>query len=122
LIKALNDGKFPSLITLELSGNNIGDKVEKELFDALRSNVKRAVQTNNINNKLPIITASSGLLLGLSTAYLAGAATLTPVGAVVAVFLAAAVGGALVGYGVGKVSQKLFVESINEHPKQELKV
>jgi membrane protein DedA with SNARE-associated domain len=46
--------------------------------------------------------------LGLSIAYLAGAATLTPV---VAVFLAAAVVGTLVGYGVGnfyeKVSSKL---------------
>jgi hypothetical protein len=125
LIKALNDGKFPSLITLELGDNNIGDEVEKELSDALESNIERARQTNNINiplsnpegkndilrstkrNELPIITASAGLLLGLSIAYLAGAATLTPVGAAVAVFLAAVVVGALIGYGFGKFCEKV---------------
>ncbi|MGL9762250.1 MAG: ankyrin repeat domain-containing protein [Wolbachia sp.] len=61
-------------------------------------------------NKLPIITASAGLLLGLSIAYLAGDATLTPVGVVVAVFLAAAVGGALIGYGIGKFCEKVSEE------------
>ncbi|MDR1139750.1 MAG: ankyrin repeat domain-containing protein [Rickettsiales bacterium] len=71
-------------------------------------------------NKLPIITASAGLLLGLSIAYLAGAATLTPVGAVVAVFLAAAVGGALVGYGVGKFCEKVsskLSDASTKHPE-----
>ncbi|WCR58634.1 MAG: hypothetical protein PG978_000048 [Wolbachia endosymbiont of Ctenocephalides felis wCfeF] len=68
------------------------------------------------------ISATIGLFLGLSIAYLAGAATLTPVGAAVAVFLAAAAVGASVGYGVGKVSQKLLVEPINKHSKQESRV
>ncbi|WCR58342.1 hypothetical protein [Wolbachia endosymbiont of Ctenocephalides felis wCfeJ] len=73
-------------------------------------------------SKLHIITASAGLLLGLGIAYLAGAAALTPIVAAIVVFVVSAVAGALVGYGIGKVSQKLFVESANEHSKQELKV
>lgn len=51
-----------------------------------------------------------GLFLGLSIAYLAGAAALTPVGAVIAVFLASAVVGALVGYGIGKFCEKVSEE------------
>ncbi|NUX01817.1 hypothetical protein GO685_05040 [Wolbachia endosymbiont of Madathamugadia hiepei] len=61
-------------------------------------------------NKLPIITASAGLLLGLSIAYLAVAAALTPVGAAIAVFLAAAAVGALVGYGAGRFCQRVSEE------------
>ncbi|WP_265033911.1 hypothetical protein [Wolbachia endosymbiont (group A) of Sicus ferrugineus] len=45
----------------------------------------------------------------MSIAYFAGAAALTPVGAV-AVFLAAAVVGALVGYGIGKFCEKVSEE------------
>ncbi|MGL9732333.1 MAG: hypothetical protein ACR5KX_06300 [Wolbachia sp.] len=52
-------------------------------------------------------------MFGLSIAYLAGDATLTPVGVVVAVFLAAAVGGALIGYGIGK-----FCEKVNEEKQK----
>ena len=67
-------------------------------------------------NKLPIITASAGLLLGLSIAYLAGAATLTPVGAAVAVFIASVVVGALIGYGFGKFCEKKVSEKKQKDP------
>ncbi|WP_353277791.1 hypothetical protein [Wolbachia endosymbiont (group A) of Agelastica alni] len=66
-----------------------------------------------------------GLFLGLSIAHLAGAVTLTPVIVAVAVFIVAAVVGALVGYGIGrlceKVSGQFFDVSITEHGlKQQL--
>ncbi|MDG7052384.1 MAG: hypothetical protein LKM45_00640 [Wolbachia endosymbiont of Alcedoecus sp.] len=56
-------------------------------------------------NKLPIITASAGLLLGLSIAYayFCGAAT-------IAVFVAAAAFGALIGYCFGKFCEKVSEE------------
>ncbi|MBV2146611.1 MAG: hypothetical protein KTM48_08240, partial [Wolbachia endosymbiont of Pissodes strobi] len=54
-----------------------------------------------------------GLFLGLSIAYLAGAAALTPVVAV-AVFIAATVVGALVGYGIGKFCEKVSEEKQND--------
>jgi membrane protein YqaA with SNARE-associated domain len=56
------------------------------------------------------ISAAIGLSLGLSTAYLAGAAALTPVGAAIAVFFAAAVVGALIGYGIGRLCQRVSEE------------
>jgi hypothetical protein len=83
-------------------------------------------QNSTERNKLLIITtsASVGLLLGLSTAYLAGAATFTPIGAVM-VFVTAAVVGTSVGYGIGKfyekVSSKLSDVSTG-HSKLELLV
>ncbi|BAP00055.1 hypothetical protein [Wolbachia endosymbiont of Cimex lectularius] len=83
-------------------------------------------QNSTERNKLLIITASAsvGLLLGLSIAYLAGAATLTPIGAVT-VFVTAAVVGTSVGYGIGKfyekVSSKLSDVSTG-HSKLELLV
>jgi len=51
----------------------------------------------------------SGVAILVGIAYLAGATTLTPVGAV-AVFLAAAAVGALVGYGIGKFCEKVSEE------------
>ncbi|MFP3021728.1 MAG: ankyrin repeat domain-containing protein [Wolbachia sp.] len=59
-----------------------------------------------------------GLFLGLSTAYLTGSTTLTPVGTVVGVFLAAAAVGTLVGYGFAKVSRKFSIESAIQHYNQ----
>jgi hypothetical protein len=64
-------------------------------------------------NKLPIITASAGLLLGLSIAYLAGAAALTIAGAVT-VFITTAAVGALIGYGTGKFCEKVSEERRND--------
>ncbi|WCR57912.1 MAG: Chaperone protein DnaJ [Wolbachia endosymbiont of Ctenocephalides felis wCfeJ] len=66
-------------------------------------------------NKLPIITASAGLLLGLSIAYLAGATALISAIAAVAVFAAAALVGALVGYGIGKFCEKVSKERQKDH-------
>ncbi|MGL9732265.1 MAG: hypothetical protein ACR5KX_05905 [Wolbachia sp.] len=63
-------------------------------------------------------------MFGLSTAYFAGAATLTPIGAVT-VFVTAVVVGTSVGYGIGKcyekVSSKLSDVSTG-HSKLELLV
>jgi len=124
LIKALDEGKFPKLTELNVNGNNISTNLKERLDNALK-NIKRVKQTNNMlqsnprknddipipeGNKLPIITASAGLLLGLSIAYFTGAATLTPVVTVVAVFLAAAAVGALAGYGIGKFCEKVSEE------------
>jgi len=116
------DGKTPrDLADSENMKQLIKEAENKQAIPKKNVSSISNVQPNNPHstkgNKLPIITACTGLLLGLGIAYLAGAATLTPVGAVVAVFVAAAAVGALVGYGVGKVSQKLFVESIKEHPE-----
>lgn len=66
-----------------------------------------------------------GLFLGLSIAHLAGAVTLTPVIVAVAVFIVAAVVGALVGYGIGRLCEKVSGQfsdvSITEHGlKQQL--
>jgi|GEM_PF-6876692 len=61
-------------------------------------------------NKLSIITASAGLLLGLGIAYLAGATALTPAIFAIAVSTASAVVGALIGYGVGKFCEKVSEE------------
>ncbi|MCA4773947.1 hypothetical protein [Wolbachia endosymbiont of Mansonella perstans] len=58
-------------------------------------------------NKLPIITACTGLLLGLGIAYLIGAAALTSVVAVIAVFVAAVAVGVLAGYGIGGFCEKM---------------
>lgn len=55
----------------------------------------------------------SGVVIGTAIAYLAGAATLTPIGAV-AVFIAATVIGALVGYGIGKFCEKVSEEKQND--------
>ncbi|WCR59606.1 MAG: hypothetical protein PG978_001054 [Wolbachia endosymbiont of Ctenocephalides felis wCfeF] len=54
------------------------------------------------------------MLLGPSIAYFAGAATLTPVGAAIAVFVAAAVVGALIGYNVDKFYEKVSEEKQND--------
>lgn len=56
---------------------------------------------------------SGGAIIGAAIAYLAGAAALTPVVAV-AVFIAAAVVGALVGYGIGKFCEKVSEEKQND--------
>ncbi len=53
-------------------------------------------------------------VLGLSIAYLAGAATLAPAIVAVAVFIAATVVGALVGYGIGKFCEKVSEEKQND--------
>ncbi|WP_338406712.1 ankyrin repeat domain-containing protein [Wolbachia endosymbiont (group A) of Longitarsus flavicornis] len=90
------------------------------------NNVPPSDLSKNVNtphstqeSKLPIITASIGLLLGLSIAYLTGAAALTPAIAAVAVFIAAAVAGALLGYGIGKVSGQFSDASISEHDSKQ---
>ncbi|MDR3131740.1 MAG: hypothetical protein LBU02_01420 [Rickettsiales bacterium] len=77
-----------------------------------------ATQRIEKRSKLPIITASAGLLLGLGIAYFAGAAALTIVGAVT-VFVTAAVVGTLVGYSVGKFYEKVsskLSDASTEHP------
>ncbi|MDR2548222.1 MAG: ankyrin repeat domain-containing protein [Rickettsiales bacterium] len=93
------------------------DKNVKQLLkDAENKNKDRENVSSILNstkeNKLPIMTASAGLLLGLGLclAYFAGAATLIPVGGVVAIFIAAVVFGTLVGYGVGKFCEKVSEE------------
>ncbi|MDG7055246.1 MAG: leucine-rich repeat domain-containing protein [Wolbachia endosymbiont of Menacanthus eurysternus] len=107
LIKALNDGKFPDLDFLDLKNKDISTGIEKKLYNALEFNIKHADHIRTNKSKLPIITACAGLLLGLGVAYFAGAATLTPVGAAVAVFTAAVVVGVLIGYGLGKFCEKV---------------
>ncbi|GFQ87284.1 uncharacterized protein TNCT_605191 [Trichonephila clavata] len=56
----------------------------------------------------------SGAVIGAAIAYLAGAATLAPAIVAVAVFIAATVVGALVGYGIGKFCEKVSEEKQND--------
>ncbi|MGL9689164.1 MAG: leucine-rich repeat domain-containing protein [Wolbachia sp.] len=105
--------KLPNLTFLDLSYTNITDEDIKELQNKLpncRIEFKAIIKPNTDMKYYVGISAAIGLLLGLSTAYLAGAAALTPVGAAIAVFFAAAVVGALVGYGVGKSCQRVSEE------------
>ena len=113
----LTGGGDPSL------QNNRGETprdlaTDKNVKQLLNKNKNRENVSSILNstkeNKLPIMTASAGLLLGLGIglclAYFAGAATLIPVGGVVAIFIAAVVFGTLVGYGVGKFCEKVSEE------------
>ncbi|WP_353272699.1 hypothetical protein [Wolbachia endosymbiont (group A) of Urophora cardui] len=108
-----------NLTKLELSDNNIGDEGANELANLIHCGIgfkrhpKLQIKSKNNNKYYVCGGIAIGLFLGLSIAYLAGAATLTPVGAV-AVFLVAAVIGALVGYGVGK-----FCERVSEEKQED---
>ncbi|MBA8757096.1 MULTISPECIES: hypothetical protein [Wolbachia] len=54
-------------------------------------------------------------MIGAAISYLAGAATLAPAIVAVAVFIAATVVGALVGYGIGKFCEKVSEEKQKDH-------
>ncbi|MDR2609766.1 MAG: leucine-rich repeat domain-containing protein [Rickettsiales bacterium] len=111
--------KLPNLTSLDLSYTNITDEDIKELQNKLpkcRIEFRAIIKPNteikpNTDMKYYVgISTAIGLLLGLSTAYLAGAAALTPVGAAIAVFFAAAAVGALIGYGIGRFCQRVSEE------------
>jgi len=110
--------KLTNLTSLDLSYTNITDEDIKELQNKLpdchikfRAIIKPSTEIKpNTDMKYYVgISTAIGLLLGLSTAYLVGAAALTPVAAV-AVFFAAAVVGALIGYGIGRFCQRVSEE------------
>jgi hypothetical protein len=96
---------------LDLSGNNISDQCVSELANSIKGfsfvAKRSSLQTEPKTGIRHYIGSGVAILVGI--AYLAGATTLTPVGAV-AVFLAAAAVGALVGYGIGKFCEKVSEE------------
>ncbi|WP_353286996.1 hypothetical protein [Wolbachia endosymbiont (group A) of Anthophora plumipes] len=119
--KALANGNFTKLQHLILT-EGVGDEVRKELEAKLTNCI---VVVDYRNRNLPFSPENNskyyvcggkavGLFLGLSIAYLAGAATLAPAIVAVAVFIAATVVGALVGYGIGKFCEKVSEEKQND--------
>ncbi|WP_256466253.1 leucine-rich repeat domain-containing protein [Wolbachia endosymbiont of Oedothorax gibbosus] len=141
--KVLANGNLVSLKSLKLKDNNISNDGAKaftcgkltkleylDFEDHINDEVIKKLEAKltgcKIYNKRPLVGSHKnnskyyacggkviGLFLGLSIAYFAGATTLTPVGAV-AVFLVAAVVGALVGYGIGKFCERVSEEKQND--------
>lgn len=99
------------------NNQNQGDTNKKEQGVQSAPDVKQQKGVPNPQTEVKIKTSiyktccalSGGAIIGAAIAYLSGATTLTPVGAV-AVFIAATVVGALVGYGIGKFCEKVSEE------------
>lgn len=92
--------------------NSLGSYLESGLKDDLENDLERcntrnkSGNVNQLSNSQEKLKSSSkyyicGAAVGLVAAYCLGAAALTPVGVSVAVFIASAVVGALLGAGVG---------------------
>ncbi|MGL9719048.1 MAG: hypothetical protein ACR5K9_10790 [Wolbachia sp.] len=101
---------------LDLSGNNISDQCARELANSIKGFSFMAkyhsLQTEPKTGIRHYIGSGVvvGSFLGLSIAYFVGAAALTPVIFAIAVFTAAAVVGALIGYGIDKFCEKISEE------------
>lgn len=93
----------------KLNQSQSGPKASKDLSDSESIN-----KPNNQNQYKTYYALGSGAIIGAAIAYLAGAATFTPAIAAVAVFIAATVVGALVGYGIGKFCEKVSEEKQND--------
>ncbi|WP_374698919.1 hypothetical protein [Wolbachia endosymbiont (group B) of Limnophora tigrina] len=59
------------------------------------------------HNNIYVYSTLGGAIAGAAIAYFAGAATLASLGVAIAVFIASAVVGALVGYGIAQVCKKV---------------
>src|SRR6266576_1173328 len=100
-------GNLPNeVLTFNLTApsDDIRDQIQEENVNT---------QTKSTNSKTYVISIVCGMGIGTVIAYLAVAATLTPIGAV-AVFIVAAVVGALLGYGIGKFCEKVSEEKQND--------
>ncbi|WP_341817045.1 hypothetical protein [Wolbachia endosymbiont (group A) of Agelastica alni] len=103
------------------NNQNQGDTNKKEQGVQSAPDVKQQKGVPNPQTEVKIKASiyktycalSGGAIIGAAIAYLAGAAALTPVVAV-AVFIAATVVGALVGYGIGKFCEKVSEEKQND--------
>lgn len=100
---------------------------DSEEIDDIRNQIQEKnvnTQPKSTNSKAYAIGIGCGMVIGVAIAYLTGAAALTPVVAV-AVFIVAVAVGALVGYGTGKLYEKVSgqfsdVSTTEYDPKQSL--
>ncbi|WP_425386347.1 hypothetical protein [Wolbachia endosymbiont (group A) of Barypeithes pellucidus] len=104
---------------LEKCGSSDGTEIGRRL---LARKLERIEEASKPQTEVKIKTSiyktccalSGSAIIGAAIAYLAGAATLAPAIVAVVVFIAAAVVGALVGYGIGKFCEKVSEEKQND--------
>ncbi|GFR24440.1 uncharacterized protein TNCT_413501 [Trichonephila clavata] len=96
----------------------LNDEEKQQDSDLAAEKLKIAEEISNPKSKpnacRTCCALSGGAIIGAAIAYLAGAATLAPAIVAVAVFIAATVVGALVGYGIGKFCEKVSEEKQND--------
>lgn len=92
----------------------LNDEEKQQGSDLVAEKLKIAEEISKFKSKPNVCRTycalGSGTMIGIAIAYFAGATALIPATSAVAVFIVAAVVGALIGYGTGKFCEKVSEE------------